>query len=62
MRTSGDPYLRHCVETVVMLALIGANSTVVAAGILHDTLDDSFMNYNYVFGLLVLELLIWLKG
>ena len=62
MRTSGDPYLRHCVETVVMLALIGANSTVVTVGLLHDTLDDSFMNYNYVFGLLVLELLIWLKG
>ena len=62
MRTSGDPYLQHCVETVVMLALIGANSTVVIVGLLHDTLDDSFMNYNYVFGLLVLELLIWLKG
>jgi len=38
------------VETAVMLALIGANSTVVAAGLLHDTLDDSFMNYDYVFG------------
>ena len=62
MRTSGDPYLQHCVETVMLLALIGANSTVVTAGLLHDTLDDSFMNYNYVFGLLVLELLIWLKG
>ncbi|KAK7823630.1 probable GTP diphosphokinase RSH2, chloroplastic [Quercus suber] len=50
MRASGDPYLQHCVETAVMLALIGANSTVVAAGLLHDTLDDSFMNYDYVFG------------
>lgn len=50
MRQSGDPYLQHCVETAVLLALIGANSTVVAAGLLHDTLDDSFMSYDYVFG------------
>ncbi|XP_068662223.1 probable GTP diphosphokinase RSH2, chloroplastic [Aristolochia californica] len=49
MRTSGDPYLQHCVETAVLLATIGANSTVVAAGLLHDTLDDSFMNYDYIF-------------
>ncbi|KAF8388723.1 hypothetical protein HHK36_025403 [Tetracentron sinense] len=49
MRASGDPYLQHCVETAVFLAIIGANSTVVAAGLLHDTLDDSFISYDYVF-------------
>ena len=49
MRASGDPYLQHCVETAVLLASIGANSTVVAAGLLHDTLDDSFFNYDYIF-------------
>ncbi|WCJ39415.1 hypothetical protein M5689_020406 [Euphorbia peplus] len=49
MRASGDPYLQHCVETAVMLALIGANSTVVAAGLLHDTLDDAFICYDYIF-------------
>ncbi|KAK3030938.1 hypothetical protein RJ639_036676 [Escallonia herrerae] len=49
MRASGDPYLQHCVETAVLLATIGANSTVVAAGLLHDTLDDSFMSYDYIF-------------
>ncbi|XP_010261860.1 PREDICTED: probable GTP diphosphokinase RSH2, chloroplastic [Nelumbo nucifera] len=48
MRASGDPYLQHCVETAVLLATIGANSTVVAAGLLHDTLDDSFMSYDYI--------------
>ncbi|XP_028752181.1 probable GTP diphosphokinase RSH3, chloroplastic [Neltuma alba] len=51
MRASGDPYLQHCVETAVLLALIGANSTVVAAGLLHDSLDDSFLTYDYIFGL-----------
>ncbi|KAF5807916.1 putative GTP diphosphokinase [Helianthus annuus] len=48
MRASGDPYLQHCVETAVLLATIGANATVVAAGILHDTLDDSFISYDYI--------------
>ncbi|KAK1360299.1 GTP diphosphokinase [Heracleum sosnowskyi] len=50
MRASGDPYLQHCVETAIFLAVIGANSTVVAAGLLHDTLDDSFMTFDYIFG------------
>ncbi|KAL6996250.1 putative GTP diphosphokinase rsh2, chloroplastic [Sarracenia purpurea var. burkii] len=49
MRASGDPYLHHCVETAVLLALIGANTTVVAAGLLHDTIDDSSMSYDYIF-------------
>ena len=48
MRASGDPYLQHCVETAVLLASIGANSTVIAAGLLHDTLDDSFLSYDYI--------------
>lgn len=48
MRANGDPYLQHCVETAMLLADIGANSTVVVAGILHDTLDDSFMSYDYI--------------
>ncbi|KAK1358506.1 GTP diphosphokinase [Heracleum sosnowskyi] len=49
MRASGDPYLHHCVETAILLAIIGANSTVVAAGLLHDTLDDSFMTKDCIF-------------
>ncbi|KAA8540241.1 hypothetical protein F0562_024196 [Nyssa sinensis] len=48
MRASGDPYLQHCVETAVLLSTIGANSTVIAAGLLHDTLDDTFMSYDYI--------------
>ena len=48
MRASGHPYLQHCVETAVLLANIGANSTVVAAGLLHDTIDDSFVTYDYI--------------
>nr|CAB3453522.1 unnamed protein product [Digitaria exilis] len=48
-RASGDPYLQHCVETAVLLAKIGANATVVSAGLLHDTIDDSFIDYDHIF-------------
>lgn len=49
IRASGDPYLQHCVETAVTLAMIGANSTVVAAGLLHDTIDDCSVSYEYIY-------------
>ncbi|CAI8615140.1 unnamed protein product [Vicia faba] len=51
MRASGDPYLQHCLETAVLLALINADLTVVAAGLLHDTLDDAFLTYDCIFGM-----------
>ncbi|KAH9615475.1 hypothetical protein KSS87_010388 [Heliosperma pusillum] len=60
-RASGHLYLQHCVETAVLLATIGANSTVVAAGLLHDTIDDSFLTYDYIldiFGAGVADLVI----
>lgn len=40
-RATGDPYIVHCVETALLLAAAGASKDVVAAGLLHDTLDDS---------------------
>ncbi|KAL0380570.1 UNVERIFIED_CONTAM: putative GTP diphosphokinase RSH2, chloroplastic [Sesamum angustifolium] len=47
-RASGHPYLQHCLETAILLANIGANSTVVAAGLLHDTVDDSSVTYDHI--------------
>lgn len=41
VRRNGDLYLAHCVETAIILAAAGVGSTVVAAGLLHDALDDS---------------------
>lgn len=32
----------------MLLATVGANSTVVAAGLLHDTIDDSMVTYDYI--------------
>ncbi|KAK9726912.1 hypothetical protein RND81_05G245100 [Saponaria officinalis] len=48
MRASGHIYLQHCVETAVILATIGANATVVAAGLLHDTIDDTFLTHDHI--------------
>ncbi|XP_047960144.1 probable GTP diphosphokinase RSH2, chloroplastic [Salvia hispanica] len=47
-RSSGHPYLQHCAETAVLLADIGASSTVVAAGLLHDAVDDSFLTFDHI--------------
>lgn len=51
VRASGDPYLTHCVETAMFLASIGSSKTVVAAGLLHDTLDDTPMDYKQLYSL-----------
>lgn len=49
VRASGDPYLRHCLETSILLATIGSSEVVVVAGLLHDTLDDTYMDYGQLF-------------
>lgn len=33
----------------MLLAKIGASATVVSAGLLHDTIDDSFVDYDHIF-------------
>lgn len=48
-RASGAPYLEHCVETAMLLAKVGVNREVVAAGLLHDTTDDSWMDYRDIY-------------
>tara|TARA_B100000745_G_scaffold58094_1_gene34410 strand:+ start:1181 stop:2749 length:1569 start_codon:yes stop_codon:yes gene_type:complete len=40
-RYSGEPYLNHLVATAEYLAKIGMGPTIVAAGLLHDTLEDT---------------------
>ncbi|KAG5523572.1 hypothetical protein RHGRI_035395 [Rhododendron griersonianum] len=62
MRESGDPYLQHCVETAVLLAVFGANSSVVAAGLLHDTLDDSSTSYDDILQIFGVEVADLVKG
>lgn len=40
-RYSGEPYLNHLVSVATMLAEIGMGSRTVAAGLLHDTIEDT---------------------
>ena len=40
-RASGDPYITHCVEVASILAEMRVPPAVVAAGLLHDTVEDT---------------------
>lgn len=40
-RFSGEPYFNHTFETAKNLAELGMDATTVAAGLLHDTLEDT---------------------
>lgn len=40
MRFSGEPYLNHLVETAKELAKLGMSAKTVAAGLLHDSIED----------------------
>ena len=40
MRASGEPYVVHCVEVARMLAELGLDYHTVAAGLLHDVVED----------------------
>ena len=40
MRHSGEPYLGHLAETALILAELGTGSATIAAGLLHDTVED----------------------
>ncbi|GMW00808.1 MAG: hypothetical protein AMXMBFR84_19450 [Candidatus Hydrogenedentota bacterium] len=44
-RDSGDPYISHCISTAKILAHIGLDPVTVAAGLLHDTLEDTKLTY-----------------
>jgi GTP pyrophosphokinase len=41
MRASGEPYVIHCVEVGHMLADLGLDHHTVAAGLLHDIVEDT---------------------
>lgn len=40
-RVSGEPYVNHCVAVAMILAELQVPSEVVAAGLLHDTVEDT---------------------
>ena len=40
-RVSGEPYVNHCLAVATILAEFGVPSQVIAAGLLHDTVEDT---------------------
>ncbi len=40
-RASGEPYINHCVAVATILAEMNMPANVVAAGLLHDTVEDT---------------------
>lgn len=40
-RASGEPYVQHCLQVAAILAELKMHPTVVAAGLLHDTVEDT---------------------
>ena len=58
-RVSGDPYIIHPLEVGIILAELEMDTTAIAAGILHDTVEDTRMSIERVsseFGQEVAEL------
>ncbi len=41
MRQSGDPYIHHCVAVAKILADLNLDPAVIAAGLLHDVVEDT---------------------
>ncbi|MFN2145597.1 MAG: HD domain-containing protein, partial [Anaerolineales bacterium] len=41
LRASGDPYINHCVAVAAILSDLRVPANVVAAGLLHDTVEDT---------------------
>ncbi len=45
-RASGEPYLSHCKAVAAILAELQVPPSVVAAGLLHDTVEDTNLDFN----------------
>src|SRR5512140_1463534 len=42
-RQSGEPYINHCVAVAAILSEMKMPAEVVAAGLLHDTVEDTHL-------------------
>jgi RelA/SpoT family (p)ppGpp synthetase len=45
-RSSGDPYIHHCLAVAKILADMNLDPAVIAAGLLHDVVEDSLVTVN----------------
>ena len=47
-RISGEPYINHCVAVAQILAELRVPPDVLAAGLLHDTVEDTSLTLEYI--------------
>lgn len=47
-KVDGDPYVTHPLEVGILLSQAGQDEDVVIAGILHDTIEDTHLNYDTI--------------
>jgi GTP pyrophosphokinase len=47
-RASGEPYVQHCLNVAHILAELHMPAAVVAAGLLHDTVEDTDLGLDYI--------------
>jgi len=48
MRKSGEPYITHCLETAKILAELRMDDATIAAGLLHDVVEDTGVSIEIV--------------
>ena len=48
LRASGEPYIIHPIAVAGLLKEIGASPSVIAAGLLHDVVEDTGIQLNYI--------------
>ena len=59
IRKSGDPYITHPIEVAKILTSIKLDGSSIAAGLLHDTIEDTSSTINQIesiFGIEISEL------
>ena len=59
IRKSGDPFITHPIEVAKILTSINLDASAIAAGLLHDTIEDTDISINEittVFGAQISEL------
>jgi GTP pyrophosphokinase len=46
VRESGEPYITHPAAVAIILVELGLDTTTVAAGLLHDVIEDTSFTYD----------------